>query len=53
MVVGEGPDLGDAFGRALCDMQAGRPGAIVVERDGGLIEVDSIDYLGGWSDHET
>jgi len=26
VTVGEGPERGDAFGRALSDMQAGRPG---------------------------
>jgi SAM-dependent methyltransferase len=53
MAVGEGPELGDAFGRALSDMQTGQPGAIVIERDDGFIEVDSGDYLGGWSDRDT
>src|SRR5262245_63997675 len=49
----EGPELGDAFGRALCDLHAGRPGAIIIERDDGFIEVDSGDYLGGWSDRDA
>jgi len=53
MAVGEGPELGDAFGRALSDSQAGQPGAIVIERDDGFIEVDSGDYLGGWSEGDT
>jgi hypothetical protein len=53
MAIGEGPELGDAFGRALSDMQAGRPGLIVVERDDGLIEADVGDYLSGWSDGDT
>lgn len=51
--VGEGPELGDAFGRALSDMQAGQPGAIILERDDGFIEVDSGDYLVGWTDPDT
>ena len=53
VAVGEGPELGDAFGRALSDRQTGQPGAIVIERDDGFIEVDSGDYLGGWSDRDT
>src|SRR5262249_25189140 len=53
VTAGIGPELGDAFGCALSDMLAGQPGAIVVERDDGLVEVDSSDYLGGWSDHDT
>src|SRR6516165_5357580 len=53
MAIGEGPVLGDAFGRALSDMQAGRPGVIVVERDDGLVEADFGDYLSGWSDGDT
>jgi len=53
VMVGEGPELGDAFGCALSDMQAGRPVAIFAERDDGLVEVDSGDYLSGWSEHDT
>ncbi len=53
VTAGEGPELGDAFGCALSDMQAGRPVAILVERDDGLLEVDSSDYLSGWNDHDT
>jgi len=53
MAIGEGPVLGDAFGRALSDMQAGRPGVIVVERDDGLVEADFGEYLSGWRDGDT
>lgn len=53
VAVGEGPELGDAFGCALSDMHAGRPVAILVERDDGLLEVDSSDYLSGWTEQDT
>jgi SAM-dependent methyltransferase len=53
VAIGEGPELGDAFGRALSDMHAGRPGVIVVERDDGLVEADVGDYLSGWDDGDT
>jgi hypothetical protein len=53
VTAGEGPKLGDAFGYALSDMRAGRAGAILVERDDGLLEVDGSDYLSGWSEQDT
>jgi hypothetical protein len=53
VTAGEGPKLGDAFGCALSDMHAGGPGAIFVERDDGLLEVDASDYLSRWSDQDT
>jgi SAM-dependent methyltransferase len=40
------PRLGDALGTALLDALAGQPGPIVIERDDGLVSVDSIQYLG-------
>jgi SAM-dependent methyltransferase len=44
------PELGDAFGRALLDMVAGAPEPIVIERDDGLIGVDTTDYVTGLDD---
>lgn len=39
------PEIGDAFGRALLDMVAGTPDPIVIERDDGLVGLDTLDYL--------
>jgi SAM-dependent methyltransferase len=41
------PQRGDALGRAFLDAVAGRPKPILVERDDGLLTIDSIGYLGG------
>ena len=39
------PEIGDAFGRALLDIVAGTPDPIVIERDDGLVGLDTLDYL--------
>jgi SAM-dependent methyltransferase len=44
------PEPGDAFGRALLDIVAGAPEPIVIERDDGLISVDTTDYVTGLDD---
>jgi len=41
------PRRGDAIGTAFLAALAGRPGPIMVERDDGFVNVDSIAYLGG------
>jgi len=51
-VIADGPELGDAFGRALLDLVAGAADPIVVERDDGLVALDSIDYLAGLDQHD-
>jgi methylase of polypeptide subunit release factors len=44
------PELGDAFGRALLDMAAGRPEPTVIERDDGFIGIDATDYVASLDD---
>ncbi len=39
------PEIGDAFGRALLDAVAGTPDPIVIERDDGFVNLDTLDYL--------
>jgi SAM-dependent methyltransferase len=39
------PEVGDAFGRALLDIVAGTPDPIVIERDDGLVDLDTLNYL--------
>jgi SAM-dependent methyltransferase len=39
------PEVGDAFGRALLDIVAGTPDPIIIERDDGLVGLDTLDYL--------
>jgi len=47
-----GPAPGDAFGLAMLDQQAGRPGSLIIERDDGFIDVDSFDYADGWLERD-
>ncbi|HEY5990836.1 MAG TPA: methyltransferase domain-containing protein [Streptosporangiaceae bacterium] len=47
MLTPEEPELGDAFGLALSDQNAGGPPGVVIERDDGFIDFDPGDYLGG------
>jgi SAM-dependent methyltransferase len=46
------PQLADAFGRALLDMLAGAADPIVIERDDGLVSIDTFDYLGGLTERD-
>jgi len=46
------PRRGDAIGTAFLEALAGRPGPVVVERDDGFVNVDSIAYLGGLDERD-
>jgi SAM-dependent methyltransferase len=46
------PETGDAFGRALLDQVAGSADAIVIERDDGLVNADTTDYLTGLDERD-
>jgi SAM-dependent methyltransferase len=46
-----GPDEGDAFGQALLDRLSGDSAKpVMVERDDGMVDVDTFDYLAAWDD---
>jgi SAM-dependent methyltransferase len=51
-VIADGPELGDAFGRALLDLVAGAAEPIVIERDDGFVALDSLDYVDGWDERD-
>jgi SAM-dependent methyltransferase len=47
------PVVGDAFGLALLDQLAGRPGAVIYERDDGFVQVDGMNYISDWNDRDS